>query len=41
MEKDHTIIYSVTEVTLPPALVQEGDKRVDVGATGATAHYCV
>lgn len=34
----HTIIDPVTQVAFPPALVQEGDKRVDVGATGATAH---
>lgn len=33
-----TVIDPVTEVTLPPALVQEGDEGVDVGATGAAAH---
>lgn len=40
-DQTHTIVNPVTEVALPPALVQEGDKWVDVGTTGATAHYCV
>jgi len=38
MEGSRTIIDPVTEVALPPALVQEGDERVDVGSTRATAH---
>lgn len=33
-----TIIDPVTQVALPPALVQKGDERIDVGAAGATAH---
>lgn len=33
-----TIIDSVTQVALPPALVQECDEGVNVGATGAAAH---
>lgn len=36
-----TIVDPVTEVALPPALIQEGNKWIDVCATGATAHYRV
>lgn len=33
-----TIVDPVAQVALPPALVQECDEGVDVGATGAAAH---
>lgn len=36
-----TVVDPVTQVALPSALVQEGDKGVDISAAGATADYCV
>lgn len=36
-----TVIDPVTQVALPAPLVQEGDKGVDVSATGAAADYGV